>query len=264
MADNPLLSALGWIGSSLDKPGAAVRGLLGGDPSSLLNLVPFSDTMGLTDPAKRVSGRQLLEKAGVVDKGVEGSGLDMGDVAGFGVDMATDPLNWLGGLLAARRSLGASTIAARGEPMAFESLATVGPRTDVRKVPFPVHQDQPYLGSYKLAGMTDAPVQNVPITNLTATQPTVIRQHVEKYAPPAARDPATVIRVGGESYLDDGHHRAIASYLAGDPTVPARVWSYDPLTKSFSPVQAPRGASLSPLIAALAGHNAAARTTSSF
>lgn len=91
---NWLLDSLGYLGETLDKPGAAVRGLLAGRPDQLLNLVPFSDTMGLTDPSQRTYGRDLLEKAGVLDANQEG--FDWGDVAGFGVDLATDPLNWVG------------------------------------------------------------------------------------------------------------------------------------------------------------------------
>lgn len=87
-----LLSALGYVGSSLAKPGRAVRGLLGGRPEELLAALPFSDSMGITDEKNAVSGRDLLTQLGM-DPG-EGIG---GDIAGFGADVATDPLTYLGG-----------------------------------------------------------------------------------------------------------------------------------------------------------------------
>jgi hypothetical protein len=45
------MGGLQYIGETLDKPGRAVRGLLGGQgPAALANLIPFSDTLGITDP----------------------------------------------------------------------------------------------------------------------------------------------------------------------------------------------------------------------
>lgn len=90
------MSALQWLGETLDKPGRAVRGLLAGKPYELLNLMPFSDTLGVTDPAESVGGRDLLEQYGVLDPNTEG--LDGGDVAGFAADVLLDPTTYLGGL----------------------------------------------------------------------------------------------------------------------------------------------------------------------
>lgn len=84
------ISGLQWVGETLDKPGRAVRGLLAGQPYELLNLVPFSDSLGITDPNESVTGRDLLEKAGVLNENAEG--LDVGDVAGFGTELVLDPL----------------------------------------------------------------------------------------------------------------------------------------------------------------------------
>lgn len=89
-----ILSGLGWVGETLDKPGSAVRGLIAGQPEQLLNLIPFSDTLGITDPTTRVSGRDLLEKAGLL--GANEEGLDWGDVAGFGAEVALDPFLFTG------------------------------------------------------------------------------------------------------------------------------------------------------------------------
>lgn len=89
-----LLDALGYVGASLDKPGRAVRGLLGGRPEEALAAIPFSDAMGLTDEKNRVSGADLLRQMGAD----VGDGLG-GTLAGMGVEMATDPLTFAGGAL---------------------------------------------------------------------------------------------------------------------------------------------------------------------
>lgn len=92
-----LTSGLAWLGESLDKPGAAIRGVLGGEFEQLLNLIPFSDTMGLTHVEDRVSGRDLLEKLGMVAKnkpGLAGWSDAGGDVAGFGAEVLLDPLTY--------------------------------------------------------------------------------------------------------------------------------------------------------------------------
>lgn len=78
-------SALGLIGNVLDTPGAFVRNILAGE-----NPLP-----GILDPEQRVSGRDLLERHGILGENYEG--FDMGDVAGFGAEIATDPLTLVGG-----------------------------------------------------------------------------------------------------------------------------------------------------------------------
>lgn len=83
---NPLLELLGYAGNVLDAPGSMVRGLLAGDVEGAF--------AGLTDTSRRWSGRDLLEGYGVLDPNEEG--LDWGDVAGTGVDLLADPLNFLG------------------------------------------------------------------------------------------------------------------------------------------------------------------------
>ena len=106
------LSAVGYIGSTLDKPGAAVRGLLGGamggtgeqaGVSALKNLIPFSDTLGITNPEQRVSGRDLLEQSGIAnanEPGLFNNPADFaGDVGGFAAEVVTDPLFWMTGPL---------------------------------------------------------------------------------------------------------------------------------------------------------------------
>lgn len=73
----PLLEALGAVGYALDTPGAYLRGLLAGD-------------LG-----QRRSGREMLEKWGIIDPNQ--AGFDPGDVAGFGAEVLLDPFTWLGG-----------------------------------------------------------------------------------------------------------------------------------------------------------------------
>lgn len=109
-----LLAALGYFGDSLDKPGRALRGVLGGRPQEALAAVPFSDSLGLTDPADRVSGSGLLAGAGL------STGSDTADgVLGFGVELAADPLNLIGGLGLAR--VGRAAEAVRGANAAADA-----------------------------------------------------------------------------------------------------------------------------------------------
>lgn len=89
------LSALGYVGESLDKAlgGRAIRGVLGGKAREALSIIPFSDTLGITDFNDVVYGRELLEKAGIAPKNQPG--LDPYDALGFGVDVLTDPLFYI-------------------------------------------------------------------------------------------------------------------------------------------------------------------------
>ena len=84
------LHGLGWIGGSLDKAfgGRAIRGLLGGRPEELLSVLPWSDTLGITDPAKSVSGSELLGNKDADFLSPEGIG-------GLGLEMLLDPSTYL-------------------------------------------------------------------------------------------------------------------------------------------------------------------------
>ena len=85
-------SGLSYALGAVDKPGQAVRGLLGGKGvGSLKHLVPFSDTMGLTSEKDHTSGRDLTNQIGLTrhkDKGWGAWG------AGLAADIATDPLSY--------------------------------------------------------------------------------------------------------------------------------------------------------------------------
>lgn len=112
--ESALLDALGYVGDALGKPGRAVRGLLAGRADEAAAAIPFSDALGLTDPGRAVSGRDLLDHYGL------STGNSLADSAlGFGADVVTDPTTYLGGFLgrmagkAAGRGLEAAA-AARG------------------------------------------------------------------------------------------------------------------------------------------------------
>jgi len=79
-------SLLGGAGYLLDTPGALTRGAIG----NVADLLEGKDRVGA-----RVGGRELLERLGLAGPNEEGWVPDMGDVAGLGVDVATDPLTYL-------------------------------------------------------------------------------------------------------------------------------------------------------------------------
>ena len=85
------LAPLQWLGESLDKFGATSRGLLAGRPDQLLNLIPFSDTLGITNPEHRTTGRDLNKMLGIDD----GEDSWTNTLLGMATEVATDPLNLL-------------------------------------------------------------------------------------------------------------------------------------------------------------------------
>lgn len=107
-----LLDALMTVGAALDTPGAILRNSLAGQN-------PFQ---GLFNPEERTTGRGLLEQWGILDENTPG--LDAGDVAGFGVDVALDPLNILGLGLAGKTARAASKIEAANK--ASEAMRAAG------------------------------------------------------------------------------------------------------------------------------------------
>jgi hypothetical protein len=88
-----------------------------------------------------------------------------------------------------------------------------------------------------------APVVDVPLEGLRAIQHTVDPGHVRAYAEDPGRvapgtrhdrhgglvDHPVVLRLGGVSYLHDGHHRATAALLTGRSTIAARLVDLDAL-----------------------------------
>jgi hypothetical protein len=118
------LGLVQYLGETLDKPGAALRGLVAGRPDQLWNLLPGSDYLGITHPDDRTSGRDLLEMAGILSPnkpGLFNSWSDAaGDVAGFGAEVLLDPLMLISGPGKALTKTGLA--AAKGT----EKLATKG------------------------------------------------------------------------------------------------------------------------------------------
>ncbi len=67
---NKGLSGLSWVGGTLDKAfGArAIRGAAMGDTREMKSIIPFSDTLGITDPSKSHSMDEVLQHHGIVGK----------------------------------------------------------------------------------------------------------------------------------------------------------------------------------------------------
>lgn len=87
------LSGLGFVGGVLGKPGRIVRGLLGGQPRELLNAIPFSDALGITNPSEQVHGTDLL---GISRDQADQAGFFSPEgLGGFAAEFATDPLSFL-------------------------------------------------------------------------------------------------------------------------------------------------------------------------
>lgn len=86
------LGGLGAVGSFLEKTfgDRAVRGLLAGKPRELLSVLPFSDTLGITDEADRTSGRDLLRKWGMADREDTWGNF----AGGMGLELALSPSMW--------------------------------------------------------------------------------------------------------------------------------------------------------------------------
>ncbi len=88
----------------LDTPGSVVRGLLADKPGRAFG--------GVFSPEKRVYGREMLQKWGML--GRNRKGFDWGDVAGFGAEVVTDPLAWL--------SLGGAAVSRGGKVAKLANL----------------------------------------------------------------------------------------------------------------------------------------------
>jgi hypothetical protein len=120
------LSTVGYVGGSLDKLGRPVRQVLAEllnpkhkfEWSELLSWVPFSDTMGLTESRNQATGKDILDwddPRSIWD-----------DVAGFGVEVFTDPLNLVGLAGASVLSKGGKALGKMGMlDEALESAARV-------------------------------------------------------------------------------------------------------------------------------------------
>ncbi len=92
-----LLSMIQQGGELLDKGtgGRALRGLAAGRPREAASIIPFSDSMGLTDPKQTASGRDVTNTWGLTDPNSHSLG---SAAAGFGADLLLNPLNLAGGI----------------------------------------------------------------------------------------------------------------------------------------------------------------------
>jgi hypothetical protein len=143
---NPLLDILSGVGTVFDTPGSVVRGLLAGQPGRALG--------GIFDPEQRVFGRELLEQWGAIDPNQEG--FDSGDLAGFGVDVAVDPLAFLGAFKGAKAAGGAAKRAILGpDAPLIEGLGAVGraPGPPMPDLPYGPHPRQAELDALKYEGV---------------------------------------------------------------------------------------------------------------
>jgi len=89
------LDTIGQVGDGIDKftGGRALRGLVGGKGREALSILPFSDTLGITDAKDKTSGRDLTDKYGLTSKGDNSFG---SHAAGFLADNILSPGNMLG------------------------------------------------------------------------------------------------------------------------------------------------------------------------
>jgi len=91
------VGGIGAVANLIDLPGSMIRDTLGliGSGGNWKKYNPLDQLLSPFSPDNRVYGRGLLEDAGVLAK--NRPGFDAGDVAGFVVDLLTDPLSWLSG-----------------------------------------------------------------------------------------------------------------------------------------------------------------------
>lgn len=103
------LEKAAYLGDVLDKTfgGRAVRGVLGGKPQEALSIIPFSDTLGITNPEDSVSGAELNKNIGL--NNVLGDGF-FGTLGGMATEILLDPSTYL--------TLGAGALTKKGAELA--------------------------------------------------------------------------------------------------------------------------------------------------
>lgn len=120
-----------------------------------------------------------------------------------------------------------------------------GDKPGVLRHPFKLADRTQYLQQIKGSGVfkraEDAKIEDVPLSDLWGVQRHVnaerLQSHLESpdLVPAGARGPGhgglidipTVVRIGGKSVIHDGHHRATAAHLRGQPSIRARVVDLD-------------------------------------
>jgi hypothetical protein len=147
-----LLDAFGQLGTAADKitGGRALRGTLAGKPRELLSVLPFSDSMGITDAHDATSGRDLTDAYGLTSKGDRSFGAH---ALGFLADSVLSPGNLLGAAAAYRaaptlaKGLAAGAKAASGLDL-FEHVGQglgrfLGDEAGHLKIPKPYFEPNP-------------------------------------------------------------------------------------------------------------------------
>lgn len=132
------LGGLAYLGKILDKTfgGRAVRGILGGNSRELLSVLPFSDTLGLTDERDVIHGKDLLTDAGLLTRG-DDSWENIG--AGVAADIALDPAMWVGAavpraVLGGLNSVGKPALQGAGNITQRATFGTINPYTFARRI----------------------------------------------------------------------------------------------------------------------------------
>jgi hypothetical protein len=133
------LGGLAYLGKILDKTfgGRAVRGgVFGGNPRELLSVLPFSDTLGLTDERDVVHGKDLLTDAGFLTAGDDSW---QNVAAGVAADIALDPAMWVGAavpraVLGGLNSVGKPVLQGAGNLTQRATFGAVNPYTFAQKI----------------------------------------------------------------------------------------------------------------------------------
>jgi hypothetical protein len=159
---NAGLGGIAYLGSALEKPGRAVRGILAGKPREALAAIPFSDALGITDYADRTSGRDLLRRYGMADKEDTWGNF----LGGLAAEIATDPLTFLTPLAATK----AGQVAAKAGVQSGSMYKQVGTtlREALDAIPDAARQAQAWTDVQHAAGglaqtksLLDQPLRSV-------------------------------------------------------------------------------------------------------
>lgn len=96
------LGGLAYLGKVADKTfgGRAVRGLLGGNVREAFSVLPFSDTIGITDERQVVHGEDLLRKWGALDP--NDNTFFGRTLPGIATELALDPAMYVGAAIPAK------------------------------------------------------------------------------------------------------------------------------------------------------------------
>jgi hypothetical protein len=103
-----------------------------------------------------------------------------------------------------------------------------GREKDTRNHGFPVDMQARTGKLPRDEDLEKAPVVDLPLSDLIATQAGVSGQQLQRKAANPKDSPILVVRRDGKNYMIDGTHTATLAKLAGKQTVPARVLDYDP------------------------------------